>query len=161
MNTQITVPVSTKQFIELANFLNEQGSNREPVEVIATAIDYWMQNASWKPEVLKPEIINTESRGYTWKYKDRSIFLPHGTEIRMPYKGQYHYAKVEGDSICYQGGNVSPSVLANTITKSSRNAWRDLWIKRPGDQEWTLADDIRLGIRRATGDELLAELTAS
>ena len=161
MNTQISVPFPTALFIELANFLSEQGSKRDPVEVIATAIDYWMQNAGWKQDDLMPEIRNTESRGYTWKYKDRNIFLPHGTEIRMPYKGQYHYAKVEGDNVRYKGDIVSPGALANAVTKSSRNAWRDLWIKRPGEKEWTLADDIRHGNRKLTSDELLAELSAS
>lgn len=163
MNTQISVPVPTTLFVDLVAFLREQGSNRDPVEVIATAIDYWMQNASWKQDSLMPEVNSTESKshGCTWKYKDKSIFLPHGTEIRMPYKGQYHYANVEGDNIKYKGDIVSPAALANRITQSSRNAWRDLWIKRPGEKEWTLADDMRLGIRRATSDELLAELSAS
>jgi hypothetical protein len=33
--------------------------------------------------------------------------------------------------------------MANIIAKSSRNAWRDLWIKRPDDKDWKLADDCR------------------
>jgi hypothetical protein len=50
---------------------------------------------------------------------------------------------VEGDDIIYEGRSVSPAVLVNTITDTSRNAWRDLWIKRPGDKGWGLAGDIR------------------
>ena len=32
---------------------------------------------------------------------------------------------------------------ANTVSWTTRNAWRDLWIKRPADSEWLLADDCR------------------
>lgn len=143
MNSQISVPVPTKLFLELVDFLREQESDRDPVKAVSDAIDYWMENASWKQDDLMPEIFATKSPGYTWKYKDDALFLPHGTEIRMPYKGQYHYARVEGDEIKYKGEATSPGAFANAVADSSRNAWRDLWIKRPGDKEWTLADKCR------------------
>lgn len=154
METYISVPIPTKEFLFLVDFLREQGSDRDPVVAIKDAINYWIENASWKQSDLMPEIFSTESRGYTWKYKGTSLFLPHGTEIRMRYKEQYHYAKVEGDEIKYQGESVSPAVLANTVTRSderlgSRNAWRDLWIKRPWEKEWTLADECRKATQRA------------
>lgn len=135
MNTQVSVPVSTDLFLELVDFLRSNSDPRDPVVVVATAIDYWLQNASWKPELLQ----ESSARGYQWK----GLFLPEGTEIRMQYKGVYAYAKVEGDDIVYGGKSISPASLANTIAGSSRNAWRDLWVKRPGDKEWLLADDCR------------------
>jgi hypothetical protein len=61
----------------------------------------------------------------------------------MQYKGRYFYAKVEGDEMFFEGKAISPGSLANTIAGSSRNAWRDLWIKRPSETEWTLANDCR------------------
>lgn len=135
MKTQISVPIQTEQFIALADFLRDNGDKRDPVLVIADAIDYWMDNASWKSELLR----QSAARGYQWK----SLFLPEGTEVRMQYKGQYHYAKVEGDQLVYGGKPITPGSLANTIASSSRNAWRDLWVKRPNDPEWRLADDCR------------------
>lgn len=135
METQISVPVQTQQFLALVDFLQSNGDGRDPVHVIADAIDYWMDNASWKPELLQ----QSAARGYQWK----SLFLPEGTEVRMQYKGQYHYAKVIGDQLIYEGKPISPGSLANTITGTSRNAWRDLWLKRPNDPEWRLADDCR------------------
>lgn len=135
MNTQISVPVPTQLFLALARFLQDKGDPREPVSVVATAIDYWMENADWKPELLRPSV----ARGYQWK----SLFLPDGTEVRMQYKGQYHYAQVTGDQLIYEGKAATPAGLANTIAGSSRNAWRDLWVKRPHDPEWRLADDCR------------------
>jgi hypothetical protein len=150
MNAGVAVPIPTQQFLELSDFLRSKNDRRDPVLAVRDAIDYWLQNADWKPELLS----QSDTRGYQWK----SLFLPEGTQIRMSYKGTYHYAKVEGDQIIYEGKSISPGSLANTITSSSRNAWRDLWIKRPDDREWKLSDDCR-ETREAT-DKLLGELDA-
>lgn len=138
MESIIAVSIPTKQFLELANFLRSNNDPRDPVNAVSDAIDYWMDNASWKPELLS----QTDTQGYQWK----NLFLPAGTQIRMQYKGEYSYAKVEGDAVIFNGKSISPSILANTIAGGSRNAWRDLWVKRPGptgDKEWTLADELR------------------
>lgn len=135
MKTQISVAVDTSLFLSLADFLRSNNDPRDPVDVVNDAIEYWLDNASWKTELLTKSSV----RGYQWK----SLFLPDGTEIRMQYKGAYFYAKVEGDEIIYEGKSTSPGSLANTIASSSRNAWRDLWIKRPADDEWRLADECR------------------
>lgn len=143
MNTHISIPIPTTTFLLLVDFLREQGSNRDPVEQVTEAVHYWIDNASWKQEDLMPETFESSHQGFTWKYRDTSLFLPDGTEIRMRYKEQYHYAKVVGDEITYQGQSLSPGALATVISGSSRNAWRDLWIKRPKDSDWILADDCR------------------
>ncbi len=135
MKTQISIPIDTELFLGLVDFLRSNGDARDPVAAISNAIDYWMDNASWKPELLT----KSASRGYQWK----NLFLPDRTEVRMQYKGVYSYAKVEEDELVYNGHPISPGNLANTITSSSRNAWRDLWIKRPSDTDWCLADDLR------------------
>jgi hypothetical protein len=152
MKTQVSIPIETSTFIELVDFLREQGRQRDPVKAVSDAIEYWMLNAAMKPDDLLPSSFETGSRGFTWKYKDTSIFMPDGTEIRMRYKGKYHYARVQGDEIIYQGTPTSPGALANAVTSSSRNAWRDLWIKLPDSDNWVLADTIR------TGTTLLKEL---
>jgi hypothetical protein len=148
MNTQLAIPIPTSLFLELVDFLNKHKSNRDPVIAVVDAISYWMENADWKSEQLMPETVLSNTNGYTWKYKDNSLFLPHGTGIRMRYKGKYHYAAVEGDEIKYQGETVTPAYLANFITRTpkalgSRNAWKDLWIKSPTKQQWELADNLR------------------
>ncbi len=141
MKEYVAIPVSVNQFIELAQFLREQGDTRNPIEAACDAINYWMENASWKPELVRQHD-SVASRGYTWKHKDRCLFLPHGTQVRMRHKGEYHYAAVEGDEIKYQGRTMSPGQLANFIAQGSRNAWIHLWVKRPGDAEWRLADHL-------------------
>jgi hypothetical protein len=149
MTTNLSVPIPTRQILELADFLRSNGDPRDPVEVVSLAVDYWMENASWKPELLA----ESDARGYQWK----NLFLPDGTQIRMQYRGAYSYAKVEGDEIIYQGQTISPGSLANSIAGSNRNAWRDLWIKRPGDKEWRLAGDCRVE-SKVLSDKLLQEL---
>jgi hypothetical protein len=142
--SSISVPISTAQFLGLVDFLREQGSNRDPVSAVEVAIDYWIDNASWKQEDLLPEIF-TKDKGYTWK----EVFLPHATSIRMRYKGQYHYCQVDGDEVLFNEQSVSPSEFANKVAGSNRNAWRDLEIRRPGDEEWIPADQLRTAAKKA------------
>jgi hypothetical protein len=149
MSTHIAVLLPTETFVAVLDFLRAQGSDRDPVVAIEDAIAYWMENASWKQEYLLPETNPKPSRGYTWRYKETYLFLPQGTEVRMRYKDRYHYARVEEDEIIYEGETVSPSTLTRKIAGSSRNAWRDLWIKRPGESEWKLSDQCRRDAKEA------------
>ena len=141
MKTDVSIPIPTEQFLTLVSFLEGKGDSSDPVLVVRNAIAYWMDNADWKPELLAI----SDTRGYQWK----TLFLPDGTQIRMQYKGEYFYAKVVGDEIIFQDKPTSPASLANTVAGSSRNAWRDLWIKRPADSEWKLSDDCRTENERA------------
>ena len=62
----------------------------------------------------------------------------------MTYKGSTYHAAVAGDDFIYDGKKTTPSEFANTVAGgTSRNAWRDLWIKRPRDRDFRLADEIR------------------
>ena len=80
------------------------------------------------------------AKGYQWL----TVFLPNGTKLKMAYKGLDYYAEVVHQKVMYEDEPFSPSSLANRIASgTSRNAWRDFWIKRPRDKEWVLADDIR------------------
>lgn len=135
MKSQVSVTIDTATFIALCDFLRSSNDPRDPVSVCDEAIWYWMDNAAWKPELLS----RTDSTGYQWK----SLFLPSGTQLRMKYGSKYHYANVISDEVVYEGEAMSPSAMANRVAQSSRNAWRDIWIKRPNDKDWVLADDIR------------------
>ena len=137
----VCVPIKTSLFLELVDFVREKGSDRDPTSVIESAIDYWIDNASWKIEDLMPEVIERPQHlGYMWK----NLLLPPGTQIRMTYKHVAHHASIEGDDFIYEGKKTSPSEFANRVANgTSRNAWRDLWIKRPHDREFRLADEIR------------------
>ncbi len=78
--------------------------------------------------------------GYHWAH----LFLPNGTKLKMSYKGKDHYAEVRRGSIWFGEASYTPSELARTIaSNTSRNAWRDLMVRRPSDQDWHLADTLR------------------
>ncbi len=139
----IAIPIPTATFISLVNFLREQGSQRDPVEVVAVAIDYWIDNASWKQEDLLPDAHAARAldpnSGYMWK----DLWIPEGADIRMKYKGRLFLAKVERSGVLYNGRHFTPSELVFEITKTSRNAWKDLELLFPGSPGWRLADDLR------------------
>jgi hypothetical protein len=132
----VNIPIATSRFLGLVAFLSEKGSDRDPVEVIDSAIDYWMENAGWKPEVLGAA---GKERGYSWK----TLFLPDGTYLRMRYASAYHYAVVEGDQILHDGVSVSPNQFALRVAGSARDAWRDVWVQFPDEDEFTPASDLR------------------
>ena len=137
----ISVPVRTDRFVQLVDFLREKGSDRDPVAAVDSAIEYWIDNAGWKAEDLLPEVFERKNfLGYMWK----ALLLPPGTKVRMTYKGETYHAAVEGDDFIYKGRKMTASEFANTVAEgTARNAWRDLWIKRPRDRDFRLADDLR------------------
>jgi len=85
------------------------------------------------------------NKGYRWQ----EIDLPNGTQLYMEYKKQKHYASVQFEKIMYEGESYSPAILARKIANgTTRNAWRDFYIKRPGDNEWKLADVLRRQLKK-------------
>ncbi len=79
-------------------------------------------------------------RGYQWQ----NLFLPNGTQIRMTYGGEDSYAEVRHGRLFYGEESMSPSQFAGKVARyTNRNAWRDLYIKFPGEGSWKLADQLR------------------
>src|SRR5262245_263373 len=111
----ISVPIETRLFLKLADFYREKGSDRDLVEVIENAIEYWMSNANWKEEDLMQELFERPSHlGYFWK----KLLLSPGTKIRMTYKGRtYHAAIIGDDFVGPDGMKISPSEFANSVAQ--------------------------------------------
>lgn len=42
---------------------------------------------------------------------------------------------------------MSPSQMVAAAAGEARNAWRDLWVRRPQDKEWSPADKLRREIK--------------
>ncbi|MBB3460984.1 hypothetical protein [Rhizobium sp. BK377] len=79
------------------------------------------------------------TKGYYW----HRVFLPNGTMLKAHYKGKESTAEVRHQQIYFDGKPCSPSQFASmAANNTSRNAWRDLWIRRPGDK-WHLANSLR------------------
>jgi hypothetical protein len=79
-------------------------------------------------------------KGYRWQ----GLLLENGSQLKMPYGGKDHFAEVRHQQIYYEGSPCSPSQFASRVANNtSRNAWRDIWIKSPSDREFRLADNLR------------------
>ena len=61
----------------------------------------------------------------------------------MQYRGHYAFAKIVGDAVLYDGRPMSPNQFAAEVAGTARNAWRDLWLRLPGQRYWKNAAFIR------------------
>jgi len=77
--------------------------------------------------------------GYQWK----QLYLPNGTKIYMTFNQKKHCALIKHGEFHFNDKTDSPAQFANSVAGHSRNAWRDLYVKRPKDTEWVLADRLR------------------
>lgn len=119
----------------LAEHLRLTGSNLTMEQAIALAISEW-RACHELPERAQKSALH----GYQWK----TLFLPDATELRMIHGDNSHYARVVGDHIIYQGRKVSPREMTLAISTSVRNAWRELWIRFPGERGWKRAQACRI-----------------
>jgi hypothetical protein len=71
------------------------------------------------------------------------LFLPSGTTLRIKVGREFEYAKIDGDSLIYEGKSLSPNQFARLAAGSERDAWRDLWIKRPTYSDYQHAHILR------------------
>ena len=130
----VSVQISSELFLELANYLQEFGDERDPADVIEGALASWLA-------VARGEVDPGDgpTPGFQWK----RLFLPEGTELKMQYRGQHAFAKVIGDAVLYDGRPLTPNQFAAEVAGTARNAWRDLWLRLPGQRNWKNAAFIR------------------
>jgi len=76
---------------------------------------------------------------YRWK----DVFLPNETVLSFQYKGNTYTAAVKDGELLFENRPVSPSEFVNSISSGVRNAWRDIWVKRPSDKVWLQASEVR------------------
>jgi hypothetical protein len=136
----ISIPVSTKQFLDLVAHLKMQNSDRDPVEAIHAAIEYWISSNSHDLPSSQVKIHDTEKDGYWWK----SVFLPTGTKLKLIYRGKRYSAEVTANGVIFDGKTMSPSNFVVQATGTTRNAWRDIDVLFPESQAWVLADKLRV-----------------
>ena len=92
--------------------------------------------------------------GGAWTGK--GVKLPHGTELRMEYRGREHNGVVQNSVWVVEGRKFnSPSAAAGGVARTkdgkspSLDGWRYWYVKRPGDPGWIALDTLR----RRVGDE--------
>jgi hypothetical protein len=79
--------------------------------------------------------------GHMWK----PVFLPNGTHLRMHYKSKSYHAQVRRETIHnddHEFESISQWVRW-VASNTARNAWHDVWIKRPDDADYLYSDKVR------------------
>lgn len=162
----IAVPVPARLYNEMVLRLGRGRTTKSAIAMIEHSIESFLERtygdaAIWSEEHAQEAALDDEhdhhkefgppALGYRWA----NVFMPNGTEIEMLYKGRKYRAWVKHQKIVFDGREYSPSELARRIAdNTSRNAWRDLRIKRPGDKDWSLADHLRQHAPTPTLEEL-------
>jgi hypothetical protein len=140
MDALRAAPAAPHLLQELADHLKMSGNTNSIAQVTNDAIRAWIDaDKARSPQAAEP------SRGYQWK----TVFLPDSTELRMECAGTKHYARVVGDNIIYAGRSVSPRGMTLAVAGDGRNAWRDLWIRLPGERNWKSATRCRRDAERS------------
>ncbi|MDL2356183.1 MAG: hypothetical protein QFF03_13075 [Pseudomonadota bacterium] len=159
MNAGCVIAVDTDTLGNLINHLRDSGSELSLAEVASQAIRWWLRAQAGAPDADAPRETGQRAerhaadagcRGYQWK----ELFLPEGCALRMCCAGQFHHARVDGDAIVYQGRSCSPRQLTIAIAGDGRNAWRDLWVRFPGEKQYRPASLLRRKLRASVADDL-------
>ena len=127
------LPPATELLLE--EFLHKSCNTLSVTEALVAAINLWIE---------RERAAALPTRGYQWKM----LFLPTGTRVRMQYDETWHSAEVVGDDLMYQGRPVSPHQLTQEVAGDGRNAWRDLWIRFPGERNWACAAQLRARLQK-------------
>ncbi len=135
MFTTLSVQLPTDTLLRLVERLKSRGGSQDMSEAITSAIESWLDGHSDGSHVQE----GFGARGYQWK----SLFLPEGTILRSWSYGEHNYARVEGDEIIHEGKAVSPNQFARSFARTTRNAWFDLSVRRPGEKHFKMASLLR------------------
>jgi hypothetical protein len=107
--------------------------------VIGDAIRAYMQPAPPAQQQQQQQRAAADDTGYQWK----QLFLAQGTRLRASFGGTAYFAVVDGAEIKHADRAISPSGFANLHGSGNRNAWKAIWLRFPGSEQWVLADVCR------------------
>jgi hypothetical protein len=141
MKSTVTLAIEPDTLLRLINQLRRAGGQQDLSDAICIAIRFWLDAQAAMPNGGDPANV----RGYQWK----SLFLPEGTVLRSWSYGEHNYAEVVGDEIIHNGRAVSPNKFAQAFARTTRNAWTDLFIRRPGDKNYIMACRLRQQVAKA------------
>ncbi len=130
---------------ELADYLRVSGSHLSMAQAAGLAVRAWIASdqadrASRVSAGATTAATMPAASGYLWK----TVFLPHGTQLRMRHGDDSHVAEVIGQHIIFRGHSVSPRGMTVAVAGNGRNAWRDLTLKLPGERFWKRASRVRI-----------------
>lgn len=123
-------------YLKLELHLMETRPNVRPEAFVTDLVQRWL---ALDTERLALRKNGPPMRGFQWK----NLFLPNGTRLRTTYCHETEFAKVIGDHIVSDDGSrLTPSRFANRHA-NGRNAWRFVWLRFPGEEDWSRAADCR------------------
>jgi len=135
------------------------GGRLDPAQLAIDLVENFVSTNKDKPSIWAGEGLSASAelaempkygdpdRGHFWS----PLMLKNGTELRMRYKHKSHYARVSHEQVIWEGrtyDSVSRWVRA-VAENTSRNAWHDVWFKRPDDSDFLYSDAIRRDLLRA------------
>jgi hypothetical protein len=168
MNAGASATGNTEVLLELADFLREINSTVPAGEVLAQAVREWIARERQRagprsapaPAPAPPPGAASAGelavQGYQWK----CLFLPEGCALRMSYLGQDFFAQVQGNAVVHRGQRMSPRQFTQAVAGDGRNAWRDLWVRLPGEKSWTRAMQLRRRLEQHQADRPASPLDA-
>jgi hypothetical protein len=172
MNAGASATGNTEVLLELADFLREINSPLPAGEVLVQAVHAWMAHERHRISALSASASASTSAsatapgaapagefavpGYQWK----CLFLPEGSMLRMGYLGQDFFAQVQGNAVVHRGQRMSPRQFTQAVAGDGRNAWRDLWVRLPGEKSWTRAMQLRRRLEQHQADRPASPLDA-
>jgi hypothetical protein len=131
-----SVPIPSDLLEALGDDTGLWWSSPEIEPIIHEAIRAWLKS----PRTAKPQLRAAAAEtGYQWK----QLFLPEGTKLRASFGGKPYFAVVAGTEIKHEEHIISPSGFANLHGSGNRNAWKAIWLRLPGSEQWMLADTCR------------------
>lgn len=125
--------------VELGELTGIHWNSWELEPVICDAIRRYMQPPAPAAQEQTNETSPTSGAGYQWK----QLYLPEGTRLRATFCRKPYFAVVTGTDIKCGERIVTPSAFANLQGSGNRNAWKAIWLRFPGNEQWVLADVAR------------------
>lgn len=99
-------------------------------------------------EFMSGRSLSTDDSEQSWWGK--GVTLPHGTELRMEYRGRFYTGVIDNGRWMVEGERFgSPSKAAGGVarTKDGKrpqlNGWIYWQVRRPGDEEWIPISQLR------------------
>jgi len=129
------LPIESRLVQRLQAHLMRRGGAPDLQQALNAAIEMWLAEQSKLRIGSDPASV----RGYQWK----SLFLSEGTLLCTRSYGEDQYARVQDDEIIFRGRSVSPNRFAHWAGRGTRNAWNDIYVRRPQDKFYIPASRLR------------------
>lgn len=148
----VYVPLDVELYAELVR----RSGEADVSSYIDHSVQSFLERSAGDGNVWSAEYVerfdDEEEQAFREKYGDPkqglqwdALLLLNGTQVRMTYGGRHSHGEIRHGELYFGDDRMrSPSAFACRVANNtSRNAWRDLYLKFPGEGSWQLADGLR------------------